>query len=297
MVKYRLLILFLVLCLLLTGCHYCWHMDLAEKHPDALWVSEDGTMCMQFLEDEDVMIFQMLHEGEVIAMIASGEGPNIQLCSTYWQIREGFIWSDDVTESWAGNFRYDDKFTATVERTTYFKVGDTFTFYRADSRKGSKIEIPPELKEITITTRPRGKELGSIQAIFWKSNEYSSTQSTLYGVIDWNFDIDYWYEDSSLQEYALNILPETSAPKYSSELSVSQYTWELYDYLVDSGMQDRLMVPKYVYHFTDDYLVIKFMKPSFDADGHEIAPMGSDAIYALVSAVDGHIIHYGRAGE
>jgi hypothetical protein len=45
---------------------------------------------------------------------------------------DGGISSDEIYEVWYGDFLFSDRFTATVEKTTYFEAGQKIKFYRVD---------------------------------------------------------------------------------------------------------------------------------------------------------------------
>lgn len=78
-------------------------------------------------------------------------------------------------------------------------------------------------------------------------------------------------------------------------MAFSHYTWDLYDYLVESGMQERTMAPKHVWFYDDGYALACFQVPYFDQNGIERNYAGGGQLYALISTEDGHIIHYGTA--
>lgn len=294
----KFLLVLLVLVAVFAGCEYPFYKNYPSPEDDAAWVSKDGSMYLQ--PHDGLLICQMLQGEEVVPMEARVGQGQVWLFSSkdFWRVSQSMGTDGEQLEWWWNGYFAQEWFRIKVKEGIYHNEGETITFYRTDSKRGSKIPVDPKLKEVTISTSARDKDLGHIQDFFLLSSEYSTERRNLHEIFDWDYKIGDCYEDPSLQKQARIIAEQYPLDDHFSHLvDISHYVWDLYDYLVESGMQERLMAPKYVWCFKDDYIVIKFMNPCFDADGNEIAPQSGDAIYALVSEVDGHVIHYGRAGE
>ena len=82
----------------------------------------------------------------------------------------------------------------------YFDKDDTLTFYRVDPKKGAKIEVPDELKEITISTYARKPELGHILEFNLKATYEAHDQG-----LCWDFPLDHRYDNPELQKHAMEI--------------------------------------------------------------------------------------------
>lgn len=82
----------------------------------------------------------------------------------------------------------------------YFDEDDTLTFYRVDSKKGAKIEVPDEPKEITISTYARKPELGHILEFNLKATYEAHDQG-----LCWVFPLDHRYDNPELQKHAMEI--------------------------------------------------------------------------------------------
>ena len=63
---------------------------------------------------------------EIEILFLDGEGKNIHIFPIETKVRD----INDRYELWVGDFIQEDKFTVTVEKTTYFEVGQKITFYR-----------------------------------------------------------------------------------------------------------------------------------------------------------------------
>ena len=99
--------------------------------PYTTWVSEDGNITIKIdsggegsgtiVADEDTIPFYYAAAGPTLYLYKS-EAADSPAIYQEWQY-----------ECWVGSFRYYDRFTVTVEETTFFEVGDKITFYRVDS--------------------------------------------------------------------------------------------------------------------------------------------------------------------
>ncbi len=286
------IVIFLLVVAILAGCEYPFYKYYPSGDQYGVaWVSDDGSMYLQ--SHDGLLICQILDGGKIVPLkVSVGQG-QVWLSSfeNFWRVSQSDSAGMEVVEQWSGHFA-EDWFTVEVAKGIYHDEGDVITFYRADSEKGSAIDVPPELKEVTVSTSARDADLGHIKEFVLTSWEYFPDGCNHYGIPLWNYELDHRYEDAQLQKRATEIFEKYPFNGRFDSVNMSHYVWELYDYLVESGSQNRMMAPKYVYSFKEDYIVIKFQIPSFDENGVESDPSG-DAVYALISAVDGHIIHYG----
>ena len=103
--------------------------------PGTEWVSEDGSIEI-YVDENQYATGSMNIKGTEIPFIFSGEirGERIHIYAIEAKGREG-LYPEERYETCRGNFKRKDKFTATVEKTTYFKVGQNITFYRVDDEE------------------------------------------------------------------------------------------------------------------------------------------------------------------
>ena len=124
----------------LSGCW--WYKSYMGKRPcdqsNTKWISEDGQI--YFWTDEHNYVSGEMLIGDETIDIYVGIGPATEInihplenVTPYdGKIGTGFHVTGEAVEHWIGDFDYNDQFTATVKRTTYFNVGDKITFYRVD---------------------------------------------------------------------------------------------------------------------------------------------------------------------
>ena len=132
MKKWLLLLLCFVLAVSLLGCMYKSYIGRTPcDQPNTVWVSEDKRITVK-IDDQNHGTGVLVTEGGEIEFIFISAGPTIYLYKPEAKDRLG-LYPEEQYERWVGSFRYYDRFTATVEETTFFEVGDKITFYRVDS--------------------------------------------------------------------------------------------------------------------------------------------------------------------
>ena len=113
----------------------------------------------------------------------------------------------------------------------------------------------------------------------------------------WDYDADDWYDAPELQQEATKIAEAYPLTDRENYANIRNYVEALYSYMLEAGTLEQGLVPKCVHRYLDAYLMIEFLTPVFDTDGNEITPEDADTVCALISAEDGHIIHFGRAND
>ena len=109
-----------------------------SEQPGTEWISEDGSI--KFYVDENLYATGSMNIKDTeIPFIFSGEirGERIHIYAIEAKGREG-LYPEERYETWRGNFKRKDKFTVTVEETTYFKIGQKIRFYRVDDDKSKQ---------------------------------------------------------------------------------------------------------------------------------------------------------------
>ena len=131
--------IFLLICLfgvVLYGMYiYRYEGKRPSEQPGTDWISEDGSI--KFYVDENLYATGSMNIKDTeIPFIFSGEirGERIHIYAIEAKGREGW-YPEERYETWRGNFKRKDKFTVTVEKTTYFEVGEKITFYRVDDEE------------------------------------------------------------------------------------------------------------------------------------------------------------------
>lgn len=132
----RILILIPILLLVLLTCSACENPIVSKRkpcnQPNTKWKSEDGSIVFTvdsnhystgtMIVDNDVIEFSMVN--------TMGTG----MCLFAPEVLDTKVdTEEDEYEYWECSFKNKKKFIATVERTTYFNIGDKITFYRVNS--------------------------------------------------------------------------------------------------------------------------------------------------------------------
>lgn len=99
--------------------------------PGTTWVSEDRSIVIHVGENHQGRGTIDLANGTIQFIYCDGLGVEIELYSIEAEGRLG-LYPEERYESWRGNFARDDYFVATVQETTFFKVGEEIAFYRVD---------------------------------------------------------------------------------------------------------------------------------------------------------------------
>ena len=130
--------LIFIIAVVLYGMYiYRYEGKRPSDQPDTEWISEDGSI--KFYVDENQHATGSMNiKGTEIPFIFSGEigGERIWVYAIEAKDRLG-LYPEEEYETWRGNFKRKDKFTVTVEKTTYFEVGQKITFYRVDDEEDS----------------------------------------------------------------------------------------------------------------------------------------------------------------
>lgn len=136
---YLITVVVLFIALTLYGMYiYRYEGKRPSDQPGTEWISEDGSI--KFYVDENLYATGSMNIKDTeIPFIFSGEirGERIHIYAIEAKGREG-LYPEERYETWRGNFKRKDKFTVTVEETTYFKVGQKITFYRVDDDKNKQ---------------------------------------------------------------------------------------------------------------------------------------------------------------
>ena len=130
---FTILILGFILCFLMFSRVRWYHGKRPIDQPGSTWISEDSTITLIVSNEylgPDYLIIKV--EDEMVTFEFT-IGPSTQLIAYPIDAAEdGGISSDEIYEVWDGNYIFSDRFTATVEKTTYFEVGQKIKFYRVD---------------------------------------------------------------------------------------------------------------------------------------------------------------------
>lgn len=120
-------ILTLILMFCLSACLKEIVVNRPADQPYSKWISEDKAI--YFETDKNGAGYGTLTVGDEVIDIHFATG-----CARVINI---YIMEDDesgdLIESWTGNFKKEDRFTATVtKKTTYYEMGEKIVFYRVD---------------------------------------------------------------------------------------------------------------------------------------------------------------------
>ena len=128
-------IIFIIAVVLYGVCINWYKGNRPCDQPGTEWVSEDGSIEI-YVDENQYATGSMNIKGTEIPFIFSGEirGEIIDIYAIEAKGREG-LYPEERYETWRGNFKRKDKFTVTVEKTTYFEVGEKITFYRVDDEE------------------------------------------------------------------------------------------------------------------------------------------------------------------
>ena len=100
------------------------------------WISEDGSIILNTDENQETTGSMTIDGVEIPFLFVDGQGEVIYIDSIEAKDRLG-LYPEETYEKWIGDFIWKDKFTVTVEKTTYFEVGQKITFYRVDDEEDS----------------------------------------------------------------------------------------------------------------------------------------------------------------
>lgn len=117
---------------MLTSCVFLkyWIGKRPCDQPNTNWATEDGTISFS-IDENGNGTGKIVIDGETID-IDIGFGPATQIYISPLENVDGDHVYGYSIEYWTGDSYRSDRFTATVEKTTYFEVGEKLTFYRID---------------------------------------------------------------------------------------------------------------------------------------------------------------------
>lgn len=121
--------LIFIIVVVLYGMYINWYKgNRPIDQPNKKWVSEDGSIKLSTDENQRTTGSMIINGKEIEILFLDGEGKNIHIFPIETKVRD----INDRYELWVGDFISEDKFTVTVEKTTYFEVGQKITFYRVE---------------------------------------------------------------------------------------------------------------------------------------------------------------------
>ncbi|CDM67737.1 putative membrane protein [Clostridium bornimense] len=140
---YKLACCYIIFCLIffcalvLYGVCINWYKGNRPcDQPSTEWVSEDGSIKIHVDENQQATGSMNIKGTEIPFIFENGPGERVWIYSIEAKGRLG-LYPEEEYETWMGNFNREDKFTVTVEKTTYFEVGQKITFYRVDDEDDS----------------------------------------------------------------------------------------------------------------------------------------------------------------
>ena len=132
--------IFLLICLfgvVLYGMYiYRYEGKRPSDQPGTEWISEDESIVVHVDKNNQSTGSMTIDGVEIPFLFVDGQGEVIYIYSIDARNRDG-LYPEDKYETWMGSFNRKDKFTVTVEKTTYFEVGQKITFYRVDDEEDS----------------------------------------------------------------------------------------------------------------------------------------------------------------
>lgn len=124
-------IAFILLQILLTACENPINtMRRPTSQAGSVWTSDDGLVRFETGQDSYSAKGSMIINGQTMEIYLSfdhGTGLEIHPVEV---MDAPYISYETRFEIWVCSFKSMEKFTATVEETTYFEKGQTFTFHR-----------------------------------------------------------------------------------------------------------------------------------------------------------------------
>lgn len=122
----------------LSGCWWykSFQKNIPIEQPNTKWISENKQVT--FWVDENGHVTGIIENGDDKISVYFGMGVSdiidIYLLENVKPNEDGSgdIVTGPILEYWIADYAHYDHFTATVERTTYFHVGEKITFYRVD---------------------------------------------------------------------------------------------------------------------------------------------------------------------
>ena len=128
MKKISCLILALLLPFLFSACKNPIIMARSPfRQEDTKWASDDGTINF-YVDSDRKATGEMVVDGECIEFyITDNMAAEISIYDKR-VLDDEFIKEEDMYENWICSYKSKDRFVATVEKTTYFKVGQKISF-------------------------------------------------------------------------------------------------------------------------------------------------------------------------
>ena len=127
-----------IILITLTGCWWykSFQKNIPIEQPNTKWISENKQVT--FWVDENGHVTGIIENGDDIISVEFGMGITTDILIYFLENVKpnedgsGDIVTGPILEHWSTEYDHYDHFTVTVERTTYFHVGDKITFYRVD---------------------------------------------------------------------------------------------------------------------------------------------------------------------
>lgn len=129
-------IIFIIAVVLYGVCINWYKGNRPCDQPGTEWVSEDGSIKIHVDENQQATGSMNINGTEIPFILELGSGKMMWIDSIEAKDRLG-LYPEETYEKWIGDFIWEDKFTVTVEKTTYFEVGQKITFYRVDDEEDS----------------------------------------------------------------------------------------------------------------------------------------------------------------
>ncbi len=134
----------------------------------------------------------------------------------------------------------------------------------------------------------RDPMLGEIMYIEW--NDYPYVNDDMFCKFGWKYTIANHFQNPALQQEVSRI--QVEFPIHTDE-EASNFAWSMYDLLVANDFIEKEFSPKWIECYTDGVIYIGFSVAYFDNEGVEWFPYDAKAFDILISAIDGHVIHFG----
>lgn len=129
-------IIFIIAVVLYGVCINWYKGNRPSDQPGTEWFSEDESIVIHVDKNNQSTGSMIIGGTEIPFLFLDGQGEVIYIYSIDARNRD-VLYPEDKYETWMGSFNRKDKFTVTVEKTTYFEVGQKITFYRVDDEEDS----------------------------------------------------------------------------------------------------------------------------------------------------------------
>lgn len=117
--------------MLLSGCFYKnWQGKRPCDQPNTKWIAKEKSITFTINESGSGRGIMMVNGKTIEILVAIGPATQIDIYP-FENVHDKTVYGNYI-ESWAGDFNKSYEFTAKVEKTTYFEVGEEIIFYRID---------------------------------------------------------------------------------------------------------------------------------------------------------------------